>query len=174
MFALTDVPTRCMLHDVIILVPFFKKKNHKFVSYVFPQKGSLTLTPGMGVGGDHSGQNILKNLTNPKESSVRKLFILLGHCSKSSKQYLQNIFIYTENDTKSVKRIINNNLWYKAHQKYNDTFSKITNEQMKSSKRWNDYLIIYHTSITHILYVLYILYFSTFNIPPVPRRNILW
>ena len=44
------------------------------------------------------------------------------------------MFIYTENDTQSDKRIKNNKLYYKAHQKYKNSFPGI---QKKTKKRKN-------------------------------------
>ena len=69
---------------------FFTKitKNHQkniIFHIVSPRKGTLTLTPGMEVGGDHLGPKIFKI---PKESFVRRLFTLVGHFSKNVEKYL--------------------------------------------------------------------------------------
>ena len=72
-------PTRRMLHDVIIFVPFFTKivlnylKTNLF--HIFPWKGTLTLMPGMGVVcvcvcvGGHLGPKTLQITNNHKTNS---------------------------------------------------------------------------------------------------------
>ena len=75
-----------------------------FFPYLFPPKGTLTLTPGMGMGGGiHLEPQISKHLKN----IIRTRIV---HTSGSFFQkYLQNISIYTEKYTESDKRIKNNN-----------------------------------------------------------------
>ena len=70
------------------------------------------------------------------------------------------MFIYTENDTESDKRIQNNSFKYKTHQQYKNTFVNFHQGRNFQKKTENDF-IIYQNSIVHILnslYVLYILY----------------
>ena len=73
----------------------------------FPPKGTLTLTPGMGMGGGWvGGWGVGGIITKDhKKCFVRKLFTLLGHFRNNVKTHLQNIFIYTENYTEAEKRI---------------------------------------------------------------------
>ena len=62
-----------ILNQRIILIPvysFWHKKPKKTIKkylflYLFPQKGTLTLTPGMGRGGDHLGP--------PKSQKITKI-----------------------------------------------------------------------------------------------------
>ena len=65
------------------------------------------------------------------------------------------MFIYTENDTESDKRIKNNNFEYKTHQQYTNTFPKI---QFK--KKLQKYF--YYKSNFHNSYFIYFVYFVYF------------
>ena len=47
-----------------------------------------------------------------------------GHFQKHVENGFSNIFIYTENDTESDNRIINDSLLYKTHQQYTNIFKK--------------------------------------------------
>ena len=91
-------PTRRMLHDVIISVPFechflicFHKThkrslNEHLFPYFSPPKGTLTLTPGMGMGGDNLGPKI-----KPK-SQKHSLYGNCSHFCDISQTMLKNIF----------------------------------------------------------------------------------
>ena len=74
----------------------------------------------MGGGGNKSQKITKKHKT--KKTDRTRIVHTSGHFPKSVEIYLLNLFIYTENDTKSDKRIKNNNLYYKARQKYQNTF----------------------------------------------------
>ena len=68
---------------------------------LFPQNGTLTLTPGMGWGG-------LKITKSHKNQIVRKLFTLLGRFSKNvnkNQKHFLNMFLYTEKHTESDKSL---------------------------------------------------------------------
>ena len=53
---------------------------------IFPWKGTLTLTPGMGGGGGPFRTKDHQQIT--KKQFVRKLITLLGHFSKNIESYL--------------------------------------------------------------------------------------
>ena len=84
-----------MLHDVIIFVPFFNlfqfvfiriTKNLKYkVFSIFPQKGTLTFTLEMGVGGDHLGPPKFKKITKTSPKILKSL-------KKTLKKYVCSIF----------------------------------------------------------------------------------
>ena len=75
---------------------------------MFPHKGTLTLTPGMGVGLGPFGTPQIR-LKSRKTKHNKKVCTKIVHTSgtffKLSKKYLENIFIYTENDNEPDKRI---------------------------------------------------------------------
>ena len=60
-----------------------------FVNIVFAREGTLTLTPGIGVGGDHLGPQSHTNLKKyQKRTFVRKSFTLLNYFQRNVKEYL--------------------------------------------------------------------------------------
>ena len=84
-------------------------------------EGNFDIDAGDG-GGDHLGPPKSQKITR------QKICTKIVHTSgtlKNVKTYLQHMFIYTENDTESDTRIKNNNLQYKTHQQYTNTFPEI-------------------------------------------------
>ena len=129
--------------------------------HIFFTEGNFDIDAGDGGGGGGPFRTV-KSQTITKTYFVRELFTLLGHFSKHVNKYLQNIFIYTEHDNESDKRIKNTNVSYKTHQQYTTTFPKITNnrktkskllKQSNISKKASSYFIIYEISIIHIIYI---------------------
>ena len=112
----------------------------------------MTLTPGIG-GGKQSPKNPPTSRkvfrTKMVHTSGTCFSKHLKRCRNISSKYVPIYRKYTDSDN----RIQNNNLYYTAHQKCQNTF-----EKSKSSKTKTFYFIIYQFSITSILYILYILY----------------
>ena len=106
-------PTRRTLHNVIILVQFFNFfikniiKNHwkTIIFHISPRRELRHWRRGWGWGGGPFRTKHPKNLKKSQKTVRTKIVHTSVHFSKNVKEYLQNIFIYTENDNESDKRI---------------------------------------------------------------------
>ena len=84
-----------------------KTNKTLYFKYFVPREGNFDIDAGDG--GPFRTNNPQKSQKNTKRYFVRKLFTLLGQFSKNVQTYVLTIFIYTEDETESDKRIRNNN-----------------------------------------------------------------
>ena len=130
-----------------------------FRSIFFPQKGTLTLTPGMG--GEDLGLKILKHL----KKTVRTKIV---HTSGTFSTNLKKRFIYTENDNEFDKRIKQYQFIIQTHQKYKHIFPKskrcehfknqyFLNKKYLSSK-WSTFYAVFYGIIHIFVYFVYFRY----------------
>ena len=104
-----------MLHDVIIEVSFFiflfTKIISFFFSYSFPWKGTLTLTPGIGVG-DHLGSIIPPNHKKSSKNISYENCSHFWYISKNARKHIFKTCSYiqkkTPNPINALKIIIYN------------------------------------------------------------------
>ena len=105
-----------MLHDVISSVPFFqffpqKSNKHKktyYFPYFSPQKGTLTLTPGMGWGGPfRTPKNLQKSPKNSKNILRTKIVHTSGTFFQKISENLKNIFQICSDIQKNTTNTIN-------------------------------------------------------------------
>ena len=75
-------------------IKVIKTIKNIFRFYIFPQKGTFTDTGD----GDGGGEQITNNHNESQKTVRTKIVHTSGHFPKMSK-HIQNIFIYTENDT---------------------------------------------------------------------------
>ena len=110
----TSHPTNATRRNHFSIFFIFHENHKKYIlktlfHIFFTRKGTLTLTPGMGVG---SCWGTIQDPTNlqicRKSSSYENCSHFWDNFQKMSKVF-QNIFMYTEKDTESDKRIQNNN-----------------------------------------------------------------
>ena len=76
------------------------------------------------------------------------------------------MILYIEKYTESDKRIQNNHLLYKIHQRFQNKIQHFRNISKSIKPQQNQksvfYFVIYQISIIHILYIIYFVYFISF------------
>ena len=113
-----------------------------FLPYFSPQKETLTLTPGMGVGGGNLGPKHPKNLQKSQRILHTKIVHTSRHFSKNAKKnfkissYIQQM---TPNSIHAFKIIIHNR---KKHQQYKNILQNML-ENNKIEKTTNRSFIFY-------------------------------
>ena len=134
-------------------------------SIFVPRTGTLTLTPGMGMGGPFSTPKSQTNHKKSKTTIVRKVFTLLGDVSKNMKNIFK-IFSYiqktTTNPINALKITIHSTKHTKNTQFHFEKQSKafVRLEQIKNSNKIK--LIFYYISNLHNSYLVYFVYFIFF------------
>ena len=168
----------------IIQFSFFHFLNHKnnnlIISHIYsPQKGTLTVTPGMG-GRDHLGPQITNNLNKSQQitkANSAKVGYTSGACFNKCWQISLNylhiyrkshrIWLTLEKKNYNTKHTKNTNIYFPK----SNIFEQITKHNFRDIQKKHHNSILLYIYIFHNSYFVYFVYFICFVYLLIDRRK---